>query len=335
MKNNMNEIQDNRITSVEMSVLWDTYMIESLVHHMFTYFINNVEDLKIKDMLKILIEETRDSLNILKTTFKKVKMVTPRGITSEDIKLDAPRLYSDPFYIIYTKNMAQFALTMYSLAYVQCSRNDLRELFSHYINRLVTVDKQLTEIMKTKGFYVLPPFIPLPDEVDFVKKNSFLNDFMGDKRPLTVSEIKHLFYNAKSNALGKALLMGFSQVTKSKKLKKFFDDGKEISSKYYRTLTDIIINEDITTPASYDGEVTDSTESPFSDRLMLFHVNLLIGGGFGNVGMAMSQSPRRDLSALYAKILVEVGTYADDGIKLMIKKGWLEQLPSAPDRESL
>lgn len=335
MKDIKNQIQDNRVTSVEMGVLWNTYMIESTVHHMFRYFLNNVQDSDIKDMLIILVEETKDSLELLKITFEKNGLALPRGTVSEDIIPDAPRLYSDTFYIVYTKNMAQFQLMIYSLAYTNCSRRDLREFFKSYLNRLVIVDRKITELIKSKGFYVTPPFIPVPDKVDFIKRKSFLTDFIGDKRALTVLEITHLFFNAQANALGKALLMGFSQVTKTKRIKEFFDNGKDISKKYFQNLTSILINEDISIPPSYDGEVTDNIESPFSERFMLFHVNLLVGGGFGNYGMAISQSPRRDLVALYIKMLTETGSYADEGVKLMIKKGWMEQPPSAPNRDSL
>jgi hypothetical protein len=60
--------------------------------------------------------------------------------------------------------------------------------------------------------------------------------------------------------------------------------------------------------------------------MMLFHINL---GGFGNFRMAISASPRMDLTFLYSKVLLQVGIYSKAGTNLMVKNGWLEQPPTA------
>ena len=65
-------------------------------------------------------------------------------------------------------------------------------------------------------------------------------------------------------------------------------------------------------------------ESPFSDRLMLNHAVLLNAYGIGNYALGMSQSQRRDLMAMYGKVMLEVGMYADKGADRLIKRHWLE-----------
>ncbi|MFC4770181.1 DUF3231 family protein [Effusibacillus consociatus] len=91
----------------------------------------------------------------------------------------------------------------------------------------------------------------------------------------------------------------------------------------------------ITAPSSYDGEVMESTKSPFSDRLMLIHVTLLVSSSLGNYGMGMAASQRRDLATVYARLLVEGSAYGEDGTNLLIENGWMEQPPIAPDRNTL
>jgi hypothetical protein len=115
--NTKHEIQSIRLTSTEMGILWNIYMIESLVHHMFTYFLKHVVDINIKDILTIFVEETRDSVNLLESFFKQENLLVPRGITSEDITADAPRLYSDTFYMVYSKSMGKFALSTFTPIY--------------------------------------------------------------------------------------------------------------------------------------------------------------------------------------------------------------------------
>jgi hypothetical protein len=41
------------------------------------------------------------------------------------------------------------------------------------------------------------------------------------------------------------------------------------------------------------------------------------------------------LQHLYTKIIAQTGDYGLDGVKLMIKKGYLEEPPKAPDRDAL
>ncbi|MDG5786040.1 DUF3231 family protein [Evansella sp. AB-P1] len=148
-------------------------------------------------------------------------------------------------------------------------------------------------------------------------------------------EFLKLFSIAEANALGKATNMAFGQVAQDKKVQQFILRGKEMAHKYVDVFNSILLEGDISTVKTYDGEVTDSTEPPFSDRLMLFHTNLLITSGIGTYGMAMAKSNRKDLAVHYSKILAEVSSYALDGAKLLIKNGWMEQPPMAADRDNL
>ncbi|WP_369690690.1 DUF3231 family protein [Neobacillus fumarioli] len=56
----------------------------------------------------------------------------------------------------------------------------------------------------------------------------------------------------------------------------------------------------------------------------------------GNVySTSMALSPRRDLAVDYVRLSAEITTYAEDGAKIMMKNGWLEQPPMAADRDEL
>lgn len=333
--NSVHETQETRLTSVEIGNLWNAYISETYVHHVFVYFLKHMEDPVIKPILTNLVDATKDFLWLLKSVFIKEGIPIPRGITSEDINLDAPRLFSDSFLIPLLKSMAKHSLQFFSLAYTDSSRNDIRQFFRDSLDRLVMHNQQAADLTQAKGTPVPPPYIPIPDQVDFVKKQDFLAGFFKDKRPLTAFEINNIFLNAQANALGKALLLGYCQVVKSAEIKQFLIRGKNLSNKYFADLTKILLHENITVPPSYDGEVTDSTESPFSDRMILFHSGFMISHGLMHYGTALSMVQRHDLAAMFAKMMVEVGTYANDGAKLMIKNGWMEQPPLAPDREAL
>nr|WP_276519695.1 DUF3231 family protein [Bacillus infantis] len=67
----------------------------------------------------------------------------------------------------------------------------------------------------------------------------------------------------------------------------------------------------------------------------MFQVNLMSASGIGNYGTALSASPRRDIAGDYSRLLAEVGLYAEDGLQILIKHGWLERPPHAADRNEL
>ncbi|MDM5326073.1 DUF3231 family protein [Neobacillus sp. CF12] len=76
--------------------------------------------------------------------------------------------------------------------------------------------------------------------------------------------------------------------------------------KHTKVLSSYLEMGSLPVPMAYDQEVTDSTEAPFSDKLMMFQFNLMIYAGIGNYGIAISESQRTDLVvdySLYKKIL--------------------------------
>ena len=84
-----------------------------------------------------------------------------------------------------------------------------------------------------------------------------------------------------------------------------------------------------------DPLVSQSTSSPFSDKLMLAHKIEMFSMKIRNIGNALSLNGRRDLGAMYSKFLTDVGLFVEDGANIMIEQGWMEQPPKAIDRNKL
>jgi spore coat protein CotF len=308
------------------------------VHHIFSYFINNAEDKEIKSYVQYCQVASSLHLHDYMVIFKKEKLPIPRGTTSEDVNINAPRLFSDSFYITYIKNMAKFALTNFAMSYSECSRPDMRVLIKEHLDRLEEVDRMGTEIMQSKGIYAEPPSVQIPDCIDFINdKTEFFAGFFAKKRSLSVLELRQLFMNLHSNALGAALMKGFIQVISSEEIYNYLCKGKDLSLKYLKMFSTIFSHEGLDIPPSYEKEVLSRSpkQSPFSDRLILNHVVLLNAYGIGNYALGIAQSQRRDLSAMYGKIILEVGLYADNGADILVKKQWLEQPPLITINEQL
>ncbi|MDQ6600590.1 DUF3231 family protein [Bacillus salipaludis] len=168
-----------------------------------------------------------------------------------------------------------------------------------------------------------------------MKKQWFMLDVFGEKRPLTAAEVDNLFTNLQRNALGVAALTGFSQVTQHKDVKQFFLKGLEIGNKHIKLFRSKLEESKLPAPMGWDSEITNSTAYTFSDKLMMFFTSGLIGLSIGYYGTAVSQSPRGDITAMYNRLSLEVQLYSEDGANIMIKNGWLEQPPMASDRDEL
>ncbi len=148
--------------------------------------------------------------------------------------------------------------------------------------------------------------------------------------------ISALIFNAQRNALGQAVITGFSQVAKDKEVRRYFERGRDIAGKHVNIFGKILYEDFLSEAALLlTSEVTDSTEAPFSDKLMMTLITALIGSGIGEYGASMSMSPRRDLGVQYTRLIAEITKYAEDGVQSLIKNGWMEQPPMAADRRDL
>ncbi|SFM13594.1 Protein of unknown function [Gracilibacillus orientalis] len=84
-----------------------------------------------------------------------------------------------------------------------------------------------------------------------------------------------------------------------------------------------------------DFGVSDSTTQTFSDKLMMFHMSLIVSAGVGNYATAAAASQRSDLMVDYERLSLEVSRLAKSGADIMIKNNWFEQPPGTKDREKL
>jgi len=324
-----------RLTSAEISQLWSGYMGDSMARQVLRYFWHKAEDAEVKAVLEYALHLTERHLQTLTELFVSESFPVPHGFTDDDANVDAKRLYSDIFFLHYLYNTAKQGLPLYGFALSASARSDVREYFSECIASTTELYNRVVETMLSKGVYIRAPYIPLPESVEYVHKESFLNGLFGDRRPLTSAEITHLHLNIQTNALGKSLISGFAQTARLDEVKAYFLRGKEIAHKQLEVFSSYLRDEELPAPTSWDADVTDSTDAPFSDKLMLFHISGLTAAGFFNYGAAVSTSMRRDLSAAYARLSAEIAAYAEDGVEMIIRHGWLEKIPGNIDRRVL
>ncbi|MDF2592286.1 MAG: hypothetical protein K0S75_1752 [Clostridia bacterium] len=329
------DIESLNLTSGEIAELFNTYLNNSASTWVLSYLAENAQDTEIKSAVYKFIDASKSSVEQISAIFKSINHPVPKGFSAEDVNLKAKSLFGDKFILTFIRYMARFGLTNYSEARACCTRADVRTFFNEIVTSTLDLLEMTDILLLNKGLYVKEPIIPIPDKIDFIEKQSFINGFIGEQRPINASEINRLYFNVIRNSLGKAFLIGMCQTVENKELKEFYKRGIGIAEKHMNLITSIIQKEDLPIPESFDSEVTDSTETVFSDKLVTFFVVALISMGIGVNGVSLSRVMRRDISLVITRFMAEIALYSEDGFNIMIDKGWLERIPEAADRKEL
>lgn len=331
----MEPTQNIRLTAAEIGNLWNQYLTDSLAVCVLKYYVNKVEDAEIRPVIDFALGLSEQHVQRITEIFKNENYPIPQGFTDEDVNLDAPRLFTDTFYLIYLQNMSRIGLIGYSLALPLMVRSDVCDFYNECLSTTTQLTEKVKNVILSKGIFTRPPYIPVPEMVDFVKKQSFLTGWFGDRRPLEAMEITQLFLCILTNVFGKALVMGYSQAAKSQEVREYMIRGKNIADKHVEVFTGLFRENDLSLPQTWDSEVMDSTVPPFSDKLMMFHTRVLSMAGVGNYGTGIATSVRHDIAAHYTRLAAEFAHYGEDGINIMIDNGWMEEPPHAANRKTL
>lgn len=324
---------DIKLTTAEIATLWRTYIQNTAVRCFYKYFLQYLQDEEIKSIIKKAVVLVETIIRKTETIFEKENFPIPEGFSDKDIDLTAPALYTDLFALSFLYRGGQVIIPHYSNTLSRVTRIDIYNFLAECLNSETELHKEALNLMLSKGLNDRPPKMEYPKNVEFIKDNpSLINTWLGDKRPLNTLEITELFIEIERNAIGLILLMGLIQVTKDKEIKNYLLKGKKLAERQVDTFDKLLKENDHFTGFPITMEVTNSTISPFSERLILFIIATSNQIAISALGDALSVSMRKDLATQYILIIAEVMKYGDEGLKLLIERGWLEQPPQPIDR---
>lgn len=327
--------QNQKLISSELGDLFANYLGDSLSCCIFEHHLEVVKDDEIKEYLEFALKTAKKHINKMEEIYEKENIAIPVGFGDLDVRRGSPRLFSDIFMIFYIVEMSRAALVTYGGALSSSYRQDIVDYFKMCLDDTVIIFEKGLHLMLLKGINMMPPTIPYPKKVNFIERESFISMIAGKFRPLTALEIKHLQININTNILGKSLMLGFSQVASSEKLRKYFQQGAKVADTQIKQLGKYLISDNLPVPSSMDAHISDSITAPFSDKLMLYHASLANTIGISNYGLAVSKMMRHDLHAIMGILIADIGKYANEGMNLIIDNGWLEEPPRAADRKKL
>ncbi|UUZ81244.1 DUF3231 family protein [Paenibacillus sp. P26] len=332
----MNVIHKVGLSSTEIAWLWTTYMNDSMSICISKHLLQHSDRKDVNPLLEKTIALSEKHIAEISSIFAKENFPIPKGFTDHDVNLSAPALFFDLFSISYIYGMSRIGLVTYAKMISNVARADVRQFFSRCLESVNELYNTSIELMLEKGIYDRPPMIPYPDHIEFAqKKEMFLSKWLEKRRPLNVIELSEMFFNIERNYFGLILLTAFIQITKDERIKRYLVKGKQLAQKQIEVLNRILIQEDLLGSIMTNTEVSSSTISPFSDKLIMFLITTLSSQGITFIGHALSTSSRVDLVAEYSKLIPEILQFSKDGMDIMIDMEWLEEPPHAPNRDEL
>jgi hypothetical protein len=331
----MNDIKKIPLTSSEIAGLWESYTGDTLIVCMLKHCLAHVDNEEIRALMQQTSDLSRKHIEEVINLFNTARLPIPDGFTDNDVFMDAPRLFSDGFYLQYLGFMARAGMHNYTLILNAITRADIREFFSKRIHEYIDLYNNSAELRLSMGVFIRAPRVEVVKEAQFVKSEKFMSGLFGKERSMLTVELTHVFSVLYANIVGRAMTTAFGQVSKEKKNSEFFFQGKTLMSEEMDELTSILPLENIPIPSASDSFVTNSTIAPYSEKLMLNHSLLLISSGMSSLGMAIADTIRKDLQTKYMRFTVEGKLYAEKGNKILIDNGWLEQPPQAVKHENL
>ncbi|WHZ00459.1 DUF3231 family protein [Neobacillus sp. YX16] len=324
-----------KLVSSEVAALWGSYMQNSMAFCIIQHFQIVNEDQDSTNIIQTALTDCNFVLSEIKHLFEMENHAVPFGFTQEDVNLKAGRLYSDLFTLRYIKYMAAAGTAASAALLEVLARKDVRDLFSIVSQRFMQLYNNTCDILLKKGAFIRSPTIPPMERAEYLQDDSFLSGLIGKHRPLTVVELAHISKNTETNSIGRTFVGGFSQVAQLPEVRKYMERGVEIAAKHETVFREILIEDGVPLPSSWDATISQSIDPPFSDKLMMFHTSSITAISVAGYGAAMGASLRKDLGGHYTRLVSEILQYGNDGVKLMIKNRWLEQPPQNVDREAL
>ena len=112
-------------------------------------------------------------------------------------------------------------------------------------------------------------------------------------------------------------------------------DAEKVADQQIKDFSKIMQTDNLPVPKSWETEVTTSTDSPFSDKLMLYHIGFLFQVAQAYHGAGLAAAMRTDLVATYEGTILQNLMLTKKWFNIMIQNKWLEQPPLAPNRKEI
>ncbi|MEK5444435.1 DUF3231 family protein [Fredinandcohnia sp. FSL W7-1320] len=324
-----------KLTSSEIGTLWGEYLNGTAVDIVNRYMVSIIEDEQIKAIFEDAIKTFEKQKQQIVTFIKNEGFPVPIGFTESDLFKGKPRLFTDIFCLNYLHIMTLHGLLGHSTSLGVSVREDLRFFYDSCDNDGKRMYHQTIDLLLEKGNFQRDPLFYPAKNPEFISSQDFIDGFFGKGRMLAATEIISISFNLKKSIMAKTLSIAFSQVAQTKEVRKFLEDAEKTSDQQIKSFSKIMQTDNLPVPKSWETEVTTSTDSPFSDKLMLYHTGFLFQAAQAYHGAGLASAMRTDLVATYESTILQNLMLTKKWFNIMMQNKWLEQPPLAPNRKEI
>jgi hypothetical protein len=321
-----------RLTSSEIGTLWGEYVNGSMTDVVNRYMVSIIEDKLIKIIFEDAINTFANQKQQIATFMKDEGFPVPIGFTDSDLFIGKPRLFTDIFCLNYLHVMTLHGLLGHSTSLAVSVRKDLRDFYDSCDNDAKNMYHRTIEVLLEKGNFQRDPLFYPSKNPEFVSSKDFKDGYFGKGRKLAATEIISISLNLKKSIMTKTLSIAFSQVAQTKEVRKFLTDSEKTADRQIKSFAKIMQADNLPVPKSWETEVTTSTDSPFSDKLMMYHIGFLFQAAQNYHGTGLASSMRTDLVTAYEGTILTNLMVTNKWFNIMVQNKWLEQPPLAPNR---
>lgn len=176
----------NPISSSEIGTLWQTYQEKALIMRFLEYFIQKADDQESRNLLGGLWQELNFYVKEMEKVFDEQGMVKPVGFTSEDVNIEAPKLYDNGFDILFIRVLKQVSMGLYTLNMNMSYNNRVIAIYEGLTTITQKIYKLATMYLLEKGLLSQPPKVTMPKKTEFIESKKYMKGMklFGDKRAL-------------------------------------------------------------------------------------------------------------------------------------------------------
>lgn len=323
------------LTSAEIGTLWGVYMNGTMTDVVNKYMVSIIEDVSIKAVFEDAIKTFAKQKQQIVSFMENEGFPEPIGFTESDLFRNKPRLFTDMFCLNYLHVMTLHGLLGHVTSLGVSVRKDLRDFYDSCDNDAKKMYHSTIELLLEKGSFQRDPIFYPPKNPEFVSSEDFMDGYFGKGRKLAATEIISISFNLKKSIMAKTLSIAFSQVAQSKEVRKFLTKSEKTADDQIKTFTKIMQADNLPVPKSWETEVTTSADSPFSDKLMIYHIGFLFQAAQNYHGAGLASAMRVDLVTAYETTILKNLMVTKKWYDLMVQNKWLEQPPLAPNRKEI
>ena len=326
-----------QLTSSELGTLWMTYIALSARLSVFDIFNDNTIDKEAKSIFNAYMVDGQNLKEKFLNIFNNKNVVIPLGFTEKEVVREAPPLFDDIFNIMQFRKAMKLNLGRSGVFAAMTYQKEVNDIFKRSFEISNKYYMMTTNYLSGKGVLARSPYVIMPKQVQFVEDKNYMSGFnvLSHRRSLDTIEVGYINESIESNVLTIQFLTGFAQVAKEIEVKKYFIEGKKLSEKIVAELSNILLQSDIQPSSKYAGKVTDSTQAPFSDKLMMYTNSLISSTTLGFTELGTAFSMRNDLPLKLAFVSKDTFEYAKKGSKIMIEHKWMEEPPQMKETNQI